>query len=194
MANEKVVLRRGPSSSIPSAKVPGTILVETDTGRVYVDDSATSRVQFKDDTKLPVDGKAVDSEKADFATKAEALSNTTAIGSVSQGVYIDKNGLPVKLSYQLNKTVPSDAVFTDTKVTQAANTSNNIEYPILLGYSASTSSVTNTVNKAAGFTYNPADKELTVNDVNAQNISVKNLTVAGQFNVDDMSIDDGCID
>ena len=60
MANdiENVVFRRVPSSTIPSTKVPETILIETDTGRVYVDDTESSRIQLKDDTKLPLEGTA----------------------------------------------------------------------------------------------------------------------------------------
>lgn len=48
MANENVVFRRGPSSSIPEQKVPGTILIETDTGNAFVDDTAENRVQLTD--------------------------------------------------------------------------------------------------------------------------------------------------
>ena len=51
------------------------------------------------------------------ATKADALSNTTAIGSATNPVYIDATGKPVKTTYTLGKSVPSDAVFTDTKYT-----------------------------------------------------------------------------
>lgn len=47
---------------------------------------------------------------------------TTNAGSATQPVYFS-GGVPTACSYQLNKTVPSDAVFTDTdtKVTSAAN-------------------------------------------------------------------------
>lgn len=54
--NEDVVFRRGPSSTIPADKVPGTVLVEIDTGNMYVDDTDSSRVQIKDNTKLPLSG------------------------------------------------------------------------------------------------------------------------------------------
>ena len=56
------------------------------------------------------------------AYEAHKLENTTSVGSETQPVYF-KQGSPYPCSYQLNKTVPSDAVFTDTdtKVTSAAN-------------------------------------------------------------------------
>ena len=56
------------------------------------------------------------------AYEAHKLENTTSVGSETQPVYF-KQGVPTACSYQLNKTVPSDAVFTDTdtKVTSAAN-------------------------------------------------------------------------
>lgn len=50
--SEDVIFRRGPSASIPQEKVPGTILIETDTGNMYVDDTESSRIQIKDSTKM----------------------------------------------------------------------------------------------------------------------------------------------
>lgn len=106
MANEKVVLRRGPSSSIPSTKVPGTILIETDTGRTYVDDTESSRIQIKDDTKLPLEGTAKKAESdvngnslVDRITTAETDSGTGLVtlknekgeskGTVVNSSYVD---------------------------------------------------------------------------------------------------------
>lgn len=51
----------------------------------------------------------------------------------------------------------------DTKVTQAAAITTTGEYPVLLGYSTSTSKVTNTVNKTSTLKYNPSTKVLTAN-------------------------------
>lgn len=50
------------------------------------------------------------------AHMAHQLENTTSVGSETQPVYF-KQGVPTACSYQLNKTVPSDAVFTDTHYT-----------------------------------------------------------------------------
>lgn len=60
-------------------------------------------------------------------------------------------------------TLPTDNN-TDTKVTQAAAITTNGNYPIILGYSTSTSSVTDTVNKASTLTYNPSTKVLTAGE------------------------------
>lgn len=49
---------------------------------------------------------------------------------------------------------------TDTKVTQAAAISTNGAYPLILGYSTATTTVTNTVNKSSDLTYNPSTKTL----------------------------------
>ena len=50
---------------------------------------------------------------------------------------------------------------TDTKVTQAKAITTAGEYPVILGYSTSTSSVTNTVNKTSTLKYNPSTQILT---------------------------------
>lgn len=48
------------------------------------------------------------------AASASKLSNTTAIGSATQPVYFNASGVPVATTYTLGKSVPSNAVFTDT--------------------------------------------------------------------------------
>lgn len=53
------------------------------------------------------------------ATSAAKLDTATA-GSATQPCYF-ANGVPSACTYSLNKTVPSDAVFTDTKVTSVDN-------------------------------------------------------------------------
>lgn len=46
MAEEKVKIKRGLKSSLPSEKDPGTIYVTTDTGEMFIDDTSDSRVQI----------------------------------------------------------------------------------------------------------------------------------------------------
>lgn len=115
MANdvENVVFRRGPSSTIPSTKVPGTILIETDTGRVYVDDTESSRIQLKDDTKLPLEGTAKKSE-SDVNGNSLVGRITTVETDADTGVVTFKNekgeskGTAVNRSYVDNATAQSD--------------------------------------------------------------------------------------
>lgn len=49
---EKVKFRRGLSTNLPTDKIAGTVLIETDTGKMYVDDSSTARIEIKDPTKV----------------------------------------------------------------------------------------------------------------------------------------------
>lgn len=56
MAREEVSFARGSKAAIPSDKVPGRLLIATDTGEAYVDDTTTSRVQLKDSTKVSKSG------------------------------------------------------------------------------------------------------------------------------------------
>lgn len=52
---------------------------------------------------------------------------STAVGSATKGVYIAADGTATEMTYSVNKDVPSDAVFTDTKYTAgAADTSAKI--------------------------------------------------------------------
>jgi len=51
------------------------------------------------------------------ATSAEKLTNTSKIGNTNQPVYFTTGGVPTAISYTINKSVPSNAVFTDTHYT-----------------------------------------------------------------------------
>lgn len=53
--------------------------------------------------------------------RADALANTTDVGSATNPTYFTADGVPAACTYSLHKTVPSNAVFTDTKVTSADN-------------------------------------------------------------------------
>ena len=112
MANEKVVFKRGTTTNLPTTKTPGTVLLDITTGAMYVDDTSSSRIQVKDTTKLG---------KTETASAAKKLSNTKAIGSATNPVYFNSSGVPVACTYTLGKSVPSSAVFTDTKVTAVGN-------------------------------------------------------------------------
>ena len=51
------------------------------------------------------------------ATSAEKLTNTSNIGNTNQPVYFTTDGVPTAISYTINKSVPSNAAFTDTHYT-----------------------------------------------------------------------------
>lgn len=58
-----------------------------------------------------------------FTLNSSKNDGSAAIGTKTQGVYVDSTGTLQKMTYALNKTVPSNAVFTDTdtKVTAVGN-------------------------------------------------------------------------
>lgn len=51
------------------------------------------------------------------ANSAKKLANTEAIGSSTNAVYFNENGIPVACTYEVNEDVPSGAKFTDTTYT-----------------------------------------------------------------------------
>lgn len=59
--------------------------------------------------------------RSPFTLNSNKKGGSAALGSASQGVYINSEGTFVKMSYTLGKSVPSSAVFTDTKVTAVGN-------------------------------------------------------------------------
>lgn len=63
--------------------------------------------------------------------------------------------------YSISKSVPSDAVFTDTKVAQT-NTTNNANYRLLFSGTADNTTRTEGARKSGNLTYNPSTQTLTV--------------------------------
>lgn len=57
------------------------------------------------------------STRGGAATSAEKLTNTSNIGNTNQPVYFTANGVPTAISYTIDKSVPSNAAFTDTHYT-----------------------------------------------------------------------------
>ena len=72
------------------------------------------------------------------AVTASKLANTAAIGNSTTPVYFTSSGVPSALSYTIAKSVPADAVFTDTKY-YAGNglilttSSNNLYFNVNVG-------------------------------------------------------------
>ena len=62
---------------------------------------------------------ATTATSATTATTAEKLSNTSAIGSTTNPVYFTSGGVPSAISYTIESSVPSNAVFTDTNTFRA---------------------------------------------------------------------------
>lgn len=86
MANESVQFKRGTHANLPETKVPGTFLVETDTGAAYVDDTSSSRVQIKDGTKfqdISASGKTFTFTRGDGTTESIDASYSVATQSAN---------------------------------------------------------------------------------------------------------------
>lgn len=88
MANEIVKLKRGKKASMP-AKEAGSILIATDTGEAYVDDTSTSRVQIKDSTKLPLSGGTMTGPINMGSQKITSLATPTADSDGATKKYVD---------------------------------------------------------------------------------------------------------
>ena len=89
MANENITFRRGLSENLPDSNTPGQILFETDTGNMYVDDSSTSRIQVKDDTKLPLSGGTLTGSINMGNNKITSLSTPTVNTDAANKSYVD---------------------------------------------------------------------------------------------------------
>lgn len=78
MPREEVSFARGSKATIPQDKVPGRLLVVTDTGEAYVDDTSDSRVQLKDSTKVSKSGDTMSGPLNMGSNKITAVSTPTA--------------------------------------------------------------------------------------------------------------------
>lgn len=117
----------------------------------------TSTTALKGDTKY-----AGSSSAGGSATSAVKLDTATA-GSATQPCYFT-GGKPSACTYSLNKTVPSNAVFTDTNnaVTQTA-TSTNANYEVLFSSTADNTTRTEGARKNSNLRFNPSTGALQAN-------------------------------
>lgn len=98
------------------------------------------------------------------ATSAAKLTNTSKIGDTNKPVYFTASGVPAAISYTIDKSVPSTAIFTDANVTQielAEGDENS--YELLLANPGTATQTTGTL-KSQWLTYKPLDYELVVGD------------------------------
>ena len=61
-------------------------------------------------------GKFIGDVTGNVSGSAGKLSNTSIIGNTNKPVYFTANGIPAAISYEINKSVPSNALFTDENV------------------------------------------------------------------------------
>jgi hypothetical protein len=80
-------------------------------GHLYSYDNAQNATFPAQVTATAFNGNAA---TATSATTASKLANTTKIGDTNQPVYFTASGVPAAISYTIAKSVPSNAVFTDT--------------------------------------------------------------------------------
>lgn len=101
------------------------------------------------------------------ASAATAAKLDTDAGSSNKPVYIS-NGKPVACSYAINKTVPSNAIFTDTTNTAGSTTTTAKRYLVGTSTTGSSSAVTNTNNNcymSGGYLYSNGEK-VDISDIN----------------------------
>lgn len=83
-------------------------------------DKATTLAGYGITDALPSTTKYAGSSSAGgAATSAAKLTNTSKVGDTNKPVYFTANGVPAAISYTIEKSVPSDAKFTDTTYSAA---------------------------------------------------------------------------
>lgn len=125
----------------PTNPPPGSINLDEISGALYIAGS-TSTVQVTDPTKLPLGG------NAESAKKLVNVRNPVDAGSAVQPVYFSE-GLPVATTYELNATVPADAIFKYSAGTGMSISSSTISAKLksTTALTADARSQTNTANR-----------------------------------------------
>ena len=128
MAREEVSFARGSKATMPEDKVPGRLLVATDTGEAYVDDTSDSRVQLKDSTKVSKSGDTMTgilnmgSHKITNVATPTADSDAANLGSVkSETAKVKYTGGTAITVDDSDKTISHNNIGTAGSVGPSAN-------------------------------------------------------------------------
>ena len=94
---------------------------------VGFDENGNAVAQDAPDADVVGPNASTDSGLAAFSgTGGKTLKKAGTKGSATQGIYLDSNGVPQPMTYSVGKSVPSDAVFTDTTYTDATSTKSGL--------------------------------------------------------------------
>lgn len=110
--------------------------------------------------------------------KMNKVSEATA-GNVAT---LDANGNIVDSGKTLGTSVPSDAVFTDAKVTQTKNDSSNVEFPLLMAGTEDPNGTATTTHYDSDVKLNPSTKTISANiSGNAATADIATSTSSGSI-------------
>ena len=110
--------------------------------------------------------------------KMNKVSGATA-GNVAT---LDANGNIVDSGKTLGTSVPSDAVFTDAKVTQTKNDSSNVEFPLLMAGTEDPNGTATTTRYDSDVKLNPSTKTISANiSGNAATADIATSTSSGSI-------------
>lgn len=89
MTNDAVVFSRGLAATMPATYQEGRFLLQTDTGALFLDDTASSRIQIKDTTKLPLSGGTMTGPINMNSQKIINLANPTDNNDATNKIFVD---------------------------------------------------------------------------------------------------------
>lgn len=125
--------RLGPDGSYKVLQPPVTDPTANGSATAFISSIAQDANGNITVAKKDLDTSGTWSGNAATATSASKLQNTSKIGDTNKPVYFTANGVPTAISYTIDKSVPSNAVFTDRYVNSAAfadDTTNTAASPV----------------------------------------------------------------
>ena len=129
--------------------------------RVWTGDPTSTSTD--DYTDIPI---TITAYEQSTVKKAAALDLSAAVGSTSKPVYFKADGKPYEIGYTIEKSVPSNAVFTDTTYTFDGT------YNASTNKAATVSTVTNAINALDGGTIGTGGKGKTITSLSQSNGNV----------------------
>lgn len=151
-STQKVKFKRGQSETMPSDLEAGSLLVQVDTGDIFLDNTQSDRIQLGDSRKLSLSGGTMTGNITMGSHKVTGLGTPSADSDAATKAYVDDAVANASSPSAANQFLTATAAATATKTITGTRPSSGSVFFVLFQNGVTASSGTFTFSFSVGGT------------------------------------------